>query len=430
MSEMKVSIGIVARNEEEAIDRILGDIAIQNYPAEKMELILIDSMSEDSTKIQMEVFADMCEERGFAGAFVYDNPKKTQAAGWNIFFEHATGDILIRIDGHASIPSDFVAKNVALHEEGEMVTGGPRGSNLAESTPWKETLLLAETSMFGSSIAPYRRESGRKYVNSVFHAAYRKEVVEKVGKFNEDLLRTEDNEYHYRVREAGYQICFDPEIHSEQNARGSFSAMIRQKFSNGFWIGRTLRICPKCLEIYHFVPAAFLLAILLTFILTLLHFPWLGLLMWFLYWTLAIVMTVTGIVGRKKFYPSDLLLPGLFLILHGTYGAGTLVGLVSSFFVKKEKDETAAVATAEEATEKVEESETEVKETVASEEAIEEAAEKAEEKADSVEAKAEEKVEEVEEKDEASAETVEEKAEEKAEEKEKLSKKKNRKKKK
>ena len=116
--------------------------------------------------------------------------------------------------------------------------------------------------MFGSSIASYRNNPGKTYVKSLFHAAYRREVFEKVGFFNEELVRTEDNEIHYRMRKAGYKLCFDPDIISYQYTRSSLKAMLKQKYANGYWIGKTSKVCPKCLSIYHFVPFAFVSAII------------------------------------------------------------------------------------------------------------------------------------------------------------------------
>lgn len=326
---MTVSLGVVAYNEEAVIDTLLQDIAAQDYPHDQMEILLTDSASTDGTRKRLEAYADRQDELGFRRVRVLDNPGRKQAAGWNIVIREAKEDILIRIDAHASISVDFVRKNVELQEEGEWITGGPRPNIIENPTPWKETLFLAETSMFGSSIAPYRRESGRKYVNSMFHAAYRRSIFQEVGGFNEDLGRTEDNELHYRIRQAGYRFCYDPEIMSYQHIRNSLSGMLKQKYGNGYWIGRTLKICPGCLSLYHFVPFAFVLGIIITTILCLVQFPWLATAMWGAYGLLALVMTVTGIWNRKKFYISDILLPVLFLLLHLAYGSGTFVGLCS-----------------------------------------------------------------------------------------------------
>ena len=171
--------------------------------------------------------------------------------------------MIIRIDAHARIPEDFVQKNIKNIEAGEFVVGGPRPNTVDHPTEWKKILLLAESSMFGSGIASFRRKSSeRKYVKSVFHGAYRREVFEKVGGFNENLGRTEDNELHYRIRKAGYKICYDPEIISYQFVRGTLKQMMKQKYGNGYWIGLTTGVCPECLSIYYFVPFSFLIALL------------------------------------------------------------------------------------------------------------------------------------------------------------------------
>ena len=112
-----------------------------------------------------------------------DNPKKVLAPGWNNAITHSTGDIIIRVDAHAEIPPEFVENNVRHHEEGEMVTGGARPNIIDGSTPFKQTLLMAESSVFGSSAADFRRNGKKRYVRSIFHGAYRREVFEKVGLF-------------------------------------------------------------------------------------------------------------------------------------------------------------------------------------------------------------------------------------------------------
>ena len=225
---MLVSFCVIAYNEEKALDSLFKDIIAQDYPHEKMEIVLVNAMSTDQTRKKMEEFSK--EDHGFRRVVVLDNKKKIQAAGWNVAITAAKGDVILRIDAHTMIPSDFVSKNIQCIISGENVTGGRRPNVVEEETPWKHTLLLAESSMFGSSIAPYRKGNHKTYVKSVFHGAYRKEVFEKAGLFNENLGRTEDNEMHYRIRKAGYKICFNPDIISYQNIRNSWCGMLKQKY--------------------------------------------------------------------------------------------------------------------------------------------------------------------------------------------------------
>ena len=321
---MIVSFCVVAYNEEEYLPSLFADICRQTYPREKIEVVLVDSGSGDRTRQLMEAFRD--RERGFYGIQVLDNPGRIQAAGWNVAIRNFRGDVLARIDAHSKIPEDFIARNAALLEEGEMVTGGMRPCIIQNPNPWRELLLEAENSMFGGGIAPYRRDVGRRYVKSMFHACYRREVLEKVGLMNESLGRTEDNEFHYRIRKAGYQLCFDPEICSYQYARPTLRKMVKQKYENGFWIGVTAWSCPGCLSSYHFVPLLFLCGIAGTGLLSLAKRSWPAKLMWGAYGGLCGVMTGASLIRRKK--PLTLLLPFLFLALHVSYGLGTLQGLV------------------------------------------------------------------------------------------------------
>ena len=324
-NHLLVSFCVIARNEEKALPTLLNDLLAQQYPHHRIEVVLVDALSSDGTKSYMKAFQKQYQEE-FFGVQVLENPKLIQAAGWNVAIKNAKGDAIFRIDAHSHIPADFVLKNVQCLESGEFVSGGQRPCLLKNPTSWQKTLLLAENSLFGSSIAPFRRDVGKVYVNSLFHGAYRREVFETVGGFNEELGRTEDNEMHYRIRQAGYRLCYDPQIISYQHVRSSLSNMLRQKYANGRWIGLTSGVCPGCLSLYHFVPLAFIFGILLTSILALVGIWQLAALMWGLYGLLALVMTVSC-VWDKNWNLSSLLLPILFLLLHVSYGAGTVVGL-------------------------------------------------------------------------------------------------------
>lgn len=329
---MTVSLCVVAYNEESYLPNLLQDISSQTYPHEQTEVVLVDGNSTDRTKKIMEQFAET--DPSFFSVQVLDNPQRVQAAGWNVAIAHAKGDVIIRIDAHAHIPPEFTAKNMALQEKGEYVTGGVRPCLIDHPTPWKETLLAVENSMFGSSVSKGRSASESGYVKSMFHGAYRREVFEKAGVFRPELLRTEDNDLHYRIRQAGYKLYCDPDIVSYQYARSDLKSMLRQKFGNGLWIGKTMGIQPKCFSLFHFVPLCFVLGILLTTALTIGGHPLLGWLMWGAYGLIVCLLTLMELV-KKPWNPTKLAMPVLFLLLHVSYGFGTLVGLVEMpFWVK------------------------------------------------------------------------------------------------
>lgn len=326
MAVETVSLCVIALNEEKFLPNLLNDLLSQTYPHEKTQIVLVDSGSVDATKSIMESFAaDHAEE--YMGITVADNPQKIQASGWNVAISCATADVVIRIDAHTHIPAEFTAKNMALQRTGEYVTGGTRPCVIENKTAWGELLLETENSLFGSSINISRRGTQKQYVKTMFHAAYRREIFEKVGGFNESLLRTEDNEMHYRIRQAGYRFCFDPDIVSYQYARSNLKRMVKQKYGNGYWVGLTLGVCPGCISVFHLVPLAFVLAIIATSVLAILGYGFLSTLMWCSYAVFTLLGVVSAVI-KGKANGFIWMMPVLLLILHVSYGLGSLVGLI------------------------------------------------------------------------------------------------------
>lgn len=345
---MFVTMCVIAYNEQESLPAVLHDICMQDYNHSDMEVVLVDSASTDATKKMMLGFQKENEtdaDMHFRRVVVCDNPKKTLPCGWNVALAAYQGDAIVKVDAHASIPVDFVTKNVAVLASGEYISGGQRPSMAAAEGKFSDTLLLAESSMFGAGIAPYRNNPGKTYVNSMFHAMYAREVFDTVGGFDERLVRTEDNEIHYRMRKAGFRLCFDPEIISYQQTRSSLKKMLKQKYANGYWIGLTTGVCPKCLSLYHYVPFAFVLAILFSAAVLLCDWAAKGhvrvlhvaagivgiltKLMWGMYGILAIGMSVAALFTHKKERNiTGIALPILFFLLHVSYGIGTLAGFL------------------------------------------------------------------------------------------------------
>lgn len=329
---MTVSLCIIARNEQAALEKLLEDVKAQTYPHAQIEVVLVDNLSADGTKAVMEAFA--AQKNGFQNVTVAQCPKVGQAAAWNCAVLHAGGEIIIRVDAHASIPQDFVSCNVEHIQQGEFICGGGRPCRAEKATPWQGTLLAAEESLFGSSVAKYRRQQAHKqYVSSVFHAAYRREVFAKVGGFNENLGRTEDNEIHYRMRRSGFKIACYPDIVSYQNVRATFRKMLRQKYANGLWIGLTLGVCPQCLSCFHFAPFLLVCALLVFGVLSCFGIVLPLIAVSGAYLLFDLLVTVTAFWGRKAYW-QFFLLPFMFPLLHIVYGTGTLFGICKMPFWK------------------------------------------------------------------------------------------------
>ena len=334
---MIVSLCMIAYNEANAIDGLFKDISLQEYPHEKIEVVFVDSMSTDATHDKMEEFKNT--DYGFLDVKIVRCEKHNQAYSWNAALKTATGDLIIRVDAHARIPNNFVSRNVYNIRRGENVVGGGRPNISSNVSSWKLTLLAAEDSLFGSSIAGYRRPASEKeYMDSLFHAAYKREVIRKVGGFNEDLGRTEDNEFHYRIRQAGYKLCCCPDIISYQHSRNTLKKKKKKKYANGKWIGLTVSVCPGCLSSFHFAPFLFVIALLFCIVSAALGQPLMLYILLALYGMFDFVNSVSCF-AMKNIQPQFLLLPLIFPLLHISYGLGTVVGLAQiPFWLRKIKN--------------------------------------------------------------------------------------------
>ena len=323
---MLVSFIIVAYNAQSVIKSSLDCLKKQRYDHKKIEVIFVDGNSTDKTKKEMLEFKQKYEDE-FNRILVLDNPKKILPAGWNIALNEAKGEAILRVDAHSTFPDDFIEENVKELENGENIVGGQIISEAIDNTQWKKTLLIAEQSLFGGSFAEFRRKSEKKYVKTLAHAMYRKTVFDKVGKYNENLARTEDNEMHYRMRKAGYKFLLSPNIISYRFTRDTLKGLIKQKYNNGKWIGITMKYCPKCFSLYHFIPLFFVLGLIISIIFALFNIPILLYCLMGVY-LLFNVLNLIIIVINNGVSIQYILLPFIFFILHISYGFGTIIGLL------------------------------------------------------------------------------------------------------
>lgn len=324
---MVISFCIIAYNAELYIGSLLENLCKQTYPHEKIQIVMVDGKSTDTTKYLMKDFQNK-HYNEFFDVQVLDNAKRTLPCGWNVALKVVSGEAILRVDAHTIIPNDFIEKNVALLESGKDICGGKVISMPSVNSSWSRVLNMAENSMFGGSFALFRRADNARYVHTAAFAIYRKEVFKTVGEFNELLTRTEDNEMHYRMRKAGYEFYYDPTIVSYRKTRPSLRGLVKQKFLNGYWIGLTLGVEPKCFSLYHYVPFLFIILILTTTTMAILGIWQLSVLMWSLYWFSALLMSIIAAIKERYFCTRCLLLPVLFLLLHISYGFGTIIGIL------------------------------------------------------------------------------------------------------
>ena len=329
---MLVSVIVGLLNEEKFLPRLIEDFKKQTYDHDEIELIFIDGMSKDSSWKILEDFKN--SNHDFYDVVLLKNPKVILSAGMNVGIKAARGECILKVDCHSHITDNFIENNVKIIEEGEDVCGGPRPNIIENVDNFSKTLLLVEENMFGSGIADYRKKTTKKYVSSVFQGMYKKSIFDKIGLLDEKVGRVEDNELHYRIRKNGYKIRYSNDILSYQYTRPTLKRMLKQKYSNGYWIGKVSHVYPKAFSIFHFVPLAFVLAIIFSLCIIPITSIFIILLssVYFLFTILITIMTIIN----NKFNITILLMPIILFLIHVYYGVGTLVGLIKGFSWKNE----------------------------------------------------------------------------------------------
>ena len=317
-----VSILIPVHNEEAYIDRCLQAVLTQDYPADLMEVWIADGLSADGTR---EIIADYMNQ--YSNFFLVDNPGRIVPTGLNLLIPKAKGDIIIRVDGHCVIASDYVTNCVRhLQEKGVNGVGGPMHT-VGEDFK-SEVIALAMSSKFGVGNSFFRTETGQtKLADTVPFPAYLREDIRKVGLYDEELVRNQDDEYNYRIREAGGNILLADDVRSTYFSRASMAKLWRQYYQYGYWKVRVLQKHPRQMSLRQFVPLAFVLSLILSLVLTLVQ-PWgwvclIAILGLYLLTNLAASLGI----AKKQGWHFLRLLPLAFAIIHLGYGLGFLVGL-------------------------------------------------------------------------------------------------------
>jgi len=317
-----VSLILPIRNESRYIKRCLLSILDQDFQGE-MEILIADGMSTDNTE---EIVQSVMASNPGSNISVFDNSHQIVSPGMNLLIPKTLGDIVIRIDGHCEIETTFVNNCVReLAKPDVWGVGGPIetiGENFIS-----EVIAIAMSSKFGVGGSAFRTIQDQElFVDTVAFPAYRREVFEQVGLFDEELIRNQDDEFNFRIRKAGGKILLSPEVRSKYYSRGSLSKLFRQYYQYGYWKVRVLQKHPRQMSPRQFVPPIFVLTLVVSLILTFLPpVRFIGVVIPVLYLLANIGFSLrTALVRGWKYF---FMLPVVFATLHLSYGLGFIIGL-------------------------------------------------------------------------------------------------------
>lgn len=246
----RVSIIVPMRNEMAWIDRCLGAILAQDYPPDRMELIVVDGMSDDGSYEHLSELAKRDPRLR-----VLRNPRRIVPSSLNLAIREARGEVIVRVDAHTEIAPDYVrvgaeilARTGADNVGGPMVKigGGAVGDAIAG----------AMSSRFGIG-SYFQFGTAEREADTVYMGMWPRRVFEKVGLFDEELVRNQDDELSYRIRKAGGRILVSPAMRSRYQNRQSWRKLVRQFYEYGLWKTRVLQKHPRQMSMRHYVPPGF-----------------------------------------------------------------------------------------------------------------------------------------------------------------------------
>lgn len=320
-------------NEEKYIAQFLDSILKQDYPKDDLEILLVDGMSKDKTR---EIVTAYIAKYPFVR--LIDNPDKIVPCAMNRGIEAAKGDIIMRLDAHASYQPDYFSVLVnglkRLHADN---VGTVCKTDVLNKTP--KTLAIREVlgNKYGVGNSTFRTGIVREQeVETVPFGCWPREVFEKYGKYDVRLVRNQDIELNKRILRGGGKIYILPDTYCTYLARETWKALAKNNYGNGKWNILTVYYTKmfSSLSLRHFIPLLFLLSLIVPLLLA------------FVWWPFALVsaaslLAYTGLLSvvsvklvvQKHLNFFYLLIT--FFVLHLSYGWGSLVGIIQLPFTKR-----------------------------------------------------------------------------------------------
>lgn len=309
-----VSVVMPVRNEADHLDAAVAAILRQDYPR-PLEVVLAIGPSEDGTEDIAERIA-AADER----VLLVANPAGGTAAGLNAAIGASSGDVVVRVDGHAELSAGYVRRAVAtLQRTGADNVGGVQRA--VGTTPMQSAIAAAMSSPFGVGDAQFHYGGDEGPTDTVYLGVFRRDALERVDGFDESLVRNQDYELNWRLRDSGGTVWFDPQLAVTYRPRATLRALARQYHEYGQWKRLVLTRDPRSLRWRQLVAPA---AVLANAVGLLAGARWRLLLAAPITYATA---TALAALAAPVPMPQRLRLPAVFAVMHHAWGLGFLRGV-------------------------------------------------------------------------------------------------------
>lgn len=325
-----VSVAVPCRNEQAYIAACLDSILANDYPPNRLEILVADGQSDDGTR---EILARYVGSHSCVT--LLENPRRNTPAALNTAIKAAKGSVIIRMDAHVLYPRNYIRRLVdALEETGADNVGGVLETIPADSTPTARAIALGLSHRFGVGNSHFRTGAReRREVDTVPFGCYRREIFERVGLFDEEMIRNQDDEFNFRLIRSGGRVLLVPDVRCRYFARRSFPQLARMYYQYGYFKPLVARKVGRVMTVRQLVPSLLIGALVASAGVS----PWVpgagaafacvaslyaGL-------VLACAVTATGADLR-----CGAALTAVFPILHFSYGVGFLRGVYAHLLVQ------------------------------------------------------------------------------------------------
>jgi len=314
-----VSVVLPVRNEAKDLGECLDAVLAQDYPIDRMEVLVADGRSDDATRDIIEGYA-----RRDPRVRLVDNPGRIVPTGLNAAIREFRGDILVRVDGHTLVDRDYVAQSVAaLGRTGADVVGG--AMTAIGTSAFGRAVAYATSTPMGVGGSSFHYAGREEEAESVYMGSFRRDVFERFGLFDERCVRNQDDEFNYRLREGGGRIVLAPGMRSRYFPRETPRALWRQYYQYGFYKVLVARLHPTMMRPRHFVPSLFAAAVA-AFAAVAALLPAAALAAAALLAVHALLSLAFSAKRAGKDFPAWMLVPVATFIVHAAYGSGFLWG--------------------------------------------------------------------------------------------------------
>lgn len=325
-----VSVICPIYNEEKYIAQCIESVLAQDYPKEDLEVLFVDGMSSDNTRAIVQTYT-----KQFTILKLIDNPHTTVPYAMNIGIEAAKGDIIIRLDAHAIYPTNYLSKLVeGLHKHHADNVGAQCKTLPVNQSATAIAIAEALGSSFGVGNSMFRIGITEDIeTDTVPFGCFRREVFDKVGLYDTDLIRNQDDELNARIVNSGGKIVLLSGLEFEYYARDSFAKLFKMYYQYGLYKPLVNKKLGSPATLRQFIPPMFVVGLVLGSILSL-CLPFIGLLYGAVLLLYIAAGMMIGVKLYKKYQSATLVLamPYTFFILHLSYGIGYIHGIIKLLF--------------------------------------------------------------------------------------------------